>query len=378
MSEEFPDIDEIIARLYEAALDDTPWPAVMSDLASTLKLRSASLLIVDHATGGIAFDCSAGLGTRLEDVAEGGEAYRRHYAQLDYRRAHIESLPTGAWSSCHTQFPVEAVSHTEFYNDYVRRWDLRYLTGARVARSAEHSAYIGLMRSTALGPIAGTEHEFLSRLVHHISRALALHLRQRPLREQLQLGLDALNAHDSALFIVRADGSLVFANTAAEMLLGRGHWLRARRGRLVAARPAFAREFAEALRATSASGVASVARLAAAEDPADLASATMFKLVAASERAGLRGDLVLVALQLPAAGPSRRAALYRLYRFSEVEADISEMLVRGLSPAQCAAQRGVSIATVRTQIRSILGKVGTKRVVDLVRVIGRVLDGVGL
>jgi DNA-binding CsgD family transcriptional regulator len=377
MSEEYPDIDEIIARLYEAALDDTPWPAVMTDLATTLKLRSASLLIVDHATGGIAFDCSAGLGTSLEDVAEGGEAYRHHYAGLDYRRAHIEQLPTGSWSSCHKHFGDDAVKHSEFFNDYVRRWDLRYLTGARVARTVEQSAFVGLMRSEALGPIAGTEQEFLARLAQHLSRALALHLRQRTLRQQLRFGLDALNALDYALCVVRDDGVLLFANAAAEVLLGTGRLLRIRGGRLVTAQALFSRELDDTIRLTAHTGVAGAARIALAANSGGFVSITTLRLPPSPADELPPGSKVLVALQVPSRelGTARGPMLRRLYRLSEREAELAEMLAGGVTPTEYAALRGVKIATVRTQIQSILRKVGVRRQVDLVRVLAGVIDG---
>jgi DNA-binding CsgD family transcriptional regulator len=71
--------------------------------------------------------------------------------------------------------------------------------------------------------------------------------------------------------------------------------------------------------------------------------------------------------------PSERD-LTDLYGLSPAEARVAAALMTGKSLADIAAVSGVQITTVRTQLRSILRKVGVKRQFDLVRI----LSGTGM
>jgi DNA-binding CsgD family transcriptional regulator len=71
--------------------------------------------------------------------------------------------------------------------------------------------------------------------------------------------------------------------------------------------------------------------------------------------------------------PSERD-LTELFGLSPAEARLAAALLMGKSLSNIAATSGVQITTVRTQLRSILGKVGVKRQFDLVRM----LSGTGI
>jgi DNA-binding CsgD family transcriptional regulator len=66
--------------------------------------------------------------------------------------------------------------------------------------------------------------------------------------------------------------------------------------------------------------------------------------------------------------PSERD-LADLFGLSPAEARVAAALMTGKSLADIAAAAGVQITTVRTQLRSILRKVGVKRQFDLVRIL---------
>jgi DNA-binding CsgD family transcriptional regulator len=66
--------------------------------------------------------------------------------------------------------------------------------------------------------------------------------------------------------------------------------------------------------------------------------------------------------------PSERD-LSDLFGLSPAEARVAAALMTGKSLADIAAASGVQITTVRTQLRSILRKVGVKRQFDLVRIL---------
>ena len=51
---------------------------------------------------------------------------------------------------------------------------------------------------------------------------------------------------------------------------------------------------------------------------------------------------------------------------TQAEAEVAAALARGNSPARISADRGVTLATVRTQVRSLLTLAGLNRIPELV------------
>lgn len=66
-----------------------------------------------------------------------------------------------------------------------------------------------------------------------------------------------------------------------------------------------------------------------------------------------------------------QAVLQEQFEFSQAEVDIALKLTEGLTPAEISAARGVTINTVRTQIKSVQSKSATRSAPELVRFLSR-------
>jgi DNA-binding CsgD family transcriptional regulator len=76
---------------------------------------------------------------------------------------------------------------------------------------------------------------------------------------------------------------------------------------------------------------------------------------------------VLVVARGPRGEKARRAAvLQAAFALTSAEIQVTEYLVEGQSAEFIAAKRGVSVETVRTQIKAIMAKLGVNRQVELV------------
>ncbi|MNE15394.1 hypothetical protein D3C80_1083030 [compost metagenome] len=60
-----------------------------------------------------------------------------------------------------------------------------------------------------------------------------------------------------------------------------------------------------------------------------------------------------------------------LFRFSPAEQKLALLLAQQLTPEACAERLGLSINTVRSQLRSLFRKTGTGRQAELLSLIGR-------
>lgn len=67
----------------------------------------------------------------------------------------------------------------------------------------------------------------------------------------------------------------------------------------------------------------------------------------------------------------RTQQLAEIFQFTPAECRLAELLAKGHTPDVCATQLGVSITTVRSQLRALFRKTGTERQAELVRLLVR-------
>ena len=179
------------------------------------------------------------------------------------------------------------------------------------------------------------------------------------------------------ILLVDRHGRVILVNPAAEVILARGDGLLAHQGRLAARRPADAARLARAI--GNAAGAPSGAEPLAGDatvlvhraDGAKPYQVLVCPLARAHPAVGL-GPSVEVALLVTDPELVRRGGtevFEAAFDLTPAEARLALRLVEGASLAEAAALSGVSINTVRSQLRRLFEKTGTCRQADLVRVL---------
>lgn len=260
---------------------------------------------------------------------------------------------------------VRPTLQTDIYRDFERKWDIPHGAQATLERSDDALFAVAMLRSESDGRTTPEQVATFSAALPFVRAAL---------RTQLSLGgqgarllAGALEAVSSSAFLLDAGGVLQAATPAAEAMLSAGR-LRLRDGRLCALDPLDDRRLQSAV-ALALSG--SDADPAARQQQVMLrgAGAPMVLLVDRlrnQETGFIFSPRVLVTLGAGPPRPPRTEALRAAYGLTESEALIALSLARGVSRAQVAAERGVSLGTVRQQVKSIFQKVGVHREAELV------------
>ncbi|MFT5434710.1 MAG: DNA-binding CsgD family transcriptional regulator [Myxococcota bacterium] len=96
-----------------------------------------------------------------------------------------------------------------------------------------------------------------------------------------------------------------------------------------------------------------------------------YQLVLGGETHELNGRMIMYLTDPAGDMPDITQSLCRLWGLSAAEATVAALVVEGQDLNQIAAARGVSVLTVRHQMRRIFDKTGARRQVDLVRLILR-------
>jgi DNA-binding CsgD family transcriptional regulator len=165
------------------------------------------------------------------------------------------------------------------------------------------------------------------------------------------------------VLVVDHEARLVFANAAGERLLREARLLRLVAGRLRAAHRGDAAALARALKPVPDDGAAgSLALRRAGDDRPAILRVTPLRR---RNRAEWSGRIALLAELRPA--PCGLEALSAAFRLSPAETRLWAALNAGRRLIDIAEESGVSLNTVRVQLRSLFQKTGVHRQADLLR-----------
>lgn len=171
------------------------------------------------------------------------------------------------------------------------------------------------------------------------------------------LAAACFEAHPEPQLVFDSDGAVVVANRAARQLIDELHGPRALAERLLAGGGAALRALAECL-----------SRAIRAQEPSPeftLALAPGMRLVV--QACPLGADLDRALLIVKRREGEARAASDR-FHFTPAERQVAERLASGMTVAEIAAQRGVTIETVRCHLKQAFSKAGVHRQAELVAV----------
>jgi DNA-binding CsgD family transcriptional regulator/PAS domain-containing protein len=309
------DLEALLSRLYEAALDPALWPAAWAEATAAGGMAPSLVVMADN-------DGSTPL------AAPG---WSRHAVKA--------ALPVVVQAAAPYARPERAVPP----------------------------------------PATEAEREVTAQLTLHLRRAVRLRARLATAEAVQAASAAALQAADTGVILATAGGRIVHADPAARRLAASiGLQLDSRRGALQALDASATRHLqglvADAaagglggdmlMRAGDGSAVAiAVCRMAPPEDgdadPADAEDA---------DRVPGQALLTLRHLGQVPTSPRRVAALFGLTR---AEADVAIAVAAGQHVAAVAAGRGVSASTVQAQVRSAMGKAGVPGLQELSLLLSR-------
>lgn len=220
--------------------------------------------------------------------------------------------------------------------------------------------------------LSGTLSVFITLLLSHATTVTTL----EEARYQARAAMVALNQHDCGTFIVNADHTLLFANTAGQELLDQklGFHLSRAKLRLLGYKDGMRFETAldlvlETERKTSRTGLALLLHIAGQERPMVIGIVPIDRNDTAS---GSGRAAALVYATLPRPGIERGLdVVCHVHGLSPVETQLVCHLVAGLTVAEAAVEMRVKVDTARAYLKQVFAKTSTNRQSSLVRLVTR-------
>ena len=211
-------------------------------------------------------------------------------------------------------------------------------------------------------------------LFPHLRRAIRLALKVMPERALDPAVADALDGFDTPCCLLGVDGRLVHANAAAREMLDDGRALQRTNRGIRGSDPRAQADLAQAIVSAcnddlqwSRRGVAEVVLPRADAHPVVAVVMPLGPNNPLMHAGPLRAAVYLLDVETHRRSISELGRIRDLFALTQAEAEVTAGLLRGHTATQIAEERGVSLHTVRTQIKLILEKTQSTNQIDLVR-----------
>ncbi len=362
-------VSQLIETIYDAALDPSLWPRAMEATAGFIHGPAAALVLHDALDRRGQFFFSWG------DDPYYTRLYFDEYVKIHPLLPQLMFLPAGKIFSIEDILPFEQFHASRFYKEWAEPQGYFDAVSVMVEKSGPSIAHLTVPRHIRDGAVDAEARRRMALIAPHFRRAVGIG-RVIDMNKVTATSLaDTLDGLDASVFLLDAAGRIVFCNTNADKLLHDGAILRETRGVLSARDPRAEQD----LRASVS--------LAATGDTAPGNSGTALPLDAPDGKRWLAHFLPLtsgirqhsaVAYTAAVAVFVHRAALdlvspweslARQYRLTPGELRTLYALLQVEGTAAAATVLGVSEATLKTHLKRLFEKTGTKRQVDLVKLV---------
>jgi DNA-binding CsgD family transcriptional regulator len=221
------------------------------------------------------------------------------------------------------------------------------------------------------GPFSEDERGRIAALLPHLRRVLQIKDRLAKAGTRAENLLEAMDRLPFGVLLLSDDLTVVEASASARATLAANDSVHAQGGRLGFRRSTDAQAFARTLAANPADaagseGVVVVRRLT---EPGDVTLLTMPLEAAPDEWTRPRARHLVLVFDSVRTPPPSQVLLQRTYGLTASEARLAASLATGLSLAEIAERRGLSVQTLRSQLKSVFGKTGISAQTQLVRLV---------
>ena len=347
---------DLLAVIYEAAAIPSQWPVVLGRLAALVSAFGSGIVSLDNSQT-MRFITTDNYRASYERVLDRLKSYDNVRPQRMVARGYF-----GFMTDLDLCTPEE-LEADPLYIEGLYPYGLGWTMGAPIPSPSADLAFFDFARKKADGPFGEAEKQTLDAYRPHLARAALMATRLELQRAQATVNTLAVLGLPGA--VVNRGGRVVAANALFDTLAPRvaiGAF-----DALVLSDTAQNALLHKGLMAERLDQVGSIPIAAA-----DLAPALVVHLVPVQRSAqdvfiGASHIVLVTPVTAPAAPLTNLLA--GLFDLTPAEAAVARGIASGDSIPQFAKRNGVSPETVRTQLRAVFEKTGTRRQVDLVRLL---------
>jgi DNA-binding CsgD family transcriptional regulator len=359
----------LIGDIYDAAIDPTLWKRALGNSCAFVGGHSAVLFWHDAAT-----ERSEALHLFNEDPYY-NRLYFEKYLTMNPVFPAATFMEPGLVHTTNDIIPQHELVKTRFYKEWIEPQGIVDAIAVNLEKGTARSSLLNIRMDATYG-FADDEALRRTRLiVPHYQRAVAigrLFDQSKAVEAALTKTLDHVEA---SVFLVGADGRIVFVNAPGQAMLDDGQFLRANNQSLTAVVPEANRMLRDIFLAAEKGDVSvgdrgvAIPLSASSQDRwfAHVLPLTTGQRQKAGEMYSAVAAVFVRKSALENTPPLEKLA--RLYKFTASEVRVLDAVLKVSSVKAMAEMLGISQATVKTHLHNVFRKSGTGRQSDLVKLI---------
>jgi DNA-binding CsgD family transcriptional regulator len=348
---------------HAAALGDGSWDAALQGLADATGSRSAQLAVM-HSDASVAF-------STITNVDPAVLKFFPETTTINPRVPFARLVPILRATVDWDIMTPEAYRRDRYCQEFLRPYDIPFVCWSTLDRSEQMYVILAAVRSHREGTITDQQKQIFEATALHVRAAVRTHavLAGRG----LAMLTEAMQTLSVPAFVCDQAGRVLNLTPAAEALLRGDCGLKLEASGLDASEPDDRRALHDAMVAAAACQDKRsppfcrtvVIRGDGSAVPVVLDVLTMPPRPYALHFANPQPRVLVIARSSRSAGASRAAILAAAYGLTPAECEVALQLADGKTTAAIAMSRGVAVGTVRAQIKTILGKVGVRKQIEL-------------
>jgi DNA-binding CsgD family transcriptional regulator/PAS domain-containing protein len=363
--------DAIVCQLHETPTDLSAWSRALTSMTALVSASGGGQFhLFDQSAQRMLF---SSVPVWVDGaLAEYEKEYNERLAASDPRRRMVKGARPGEWRFDQNLFDAKFMSRCEVYQ-VMKRYDLGYTAGARLASHHSVVAALGLIRTPREGIYKDRERRLLAQLSPHLVRAADLTMSFQELREKAELGAGLADALSRPVLVTDRHGRVLFENAAATRLLRERRGLRRTAGILRALGADDDRALEKAIADAVERRVGSVVCIGTPNSPHE-AICRIVPLPESgrmSEVSARLAAIVSITTRGRSSAPSART-LEGLFGLTRAQCEVLVALLDGSSIDEIAAKLEITIPTVRSHLQQAFMKTGTRRQAELVALLNSV------
>jgi DNA-binding CsgD family transcriptional regulator/PAS domain-containing protein len=358
---------DLVGLIYDAVLAPDLWTAVMEKSTAFVGGMGASIF-------------------RQDMIRKVGNAYYKWGIDPDYEQLYFKKyihhnpvaaamlgVSVGRISSSSELLPPEEFFQTKFYKEWAKPQGMIDNVFCVLERSAANTAEVVVFRHERNGLTDCKTRELFSAIVPHLRRAVLIGNVIEHKTTEAQGFSDLLDRIRAGVFVVDASGNISYSNRAGSEIVRACDYLRAVGGKLSARQPEANQLLQEAIRSSGDGDAAISSKSVAISLLAADGKRYLANLLPLSGRraAGIdaRATAAVFVQKAAVELPDPPEVIASAYQLTKTELRVLLALVQLGGGPEIAEALGVGNGTVKTHLRNLFRKTGTKHQTDLVRLV---------
>lgn len=342
---------EILENILMATLDPQFWKPALQKLALLTGHQYAALLYYDKGNAHLMTDSLL-----FDDKVF--TAYRDVFLAIDPAEKILTGLPIGQMYRDRDFLGDKFITNSTYYNEFHHPNDLNYLTSVKLCTINGYSTYLSLMTANDATYPRPEQFDVFRRLIPVLIAASQIHARFEQLRDTIKYQSTVIDNGIYPVWLVDHAGKILYATAHAENYQRNNHkvvWP-------VGADTLNLNTDSKKLRHAIGQATLTTARPRAGLCYTAGRNPTPILVIPAPRNPGT------ACIIIPEPFFSSNA-LMELFNVKPAENAVAELLVRGMTPNECALHLGVSITTVRTHLSALYRKTHTRNQSELLLII---------